>query len=399
MQNQQFIIKQKDTTAIYLDNAATTQPYPEVVFEANKAIQRYWHNPSSLYNKATEIREKIKKAREFIGYCIGAKGNEIYFTSGGSESNCWAIQGFVNYWIARGKRPVIITSIIEHKSIIECVDNLCVDTHFLGVNSTGKIDLLQLEGLLERIRRDTPETEILVSVQYANNEVGVIQPIDQIADIVHKYSAFLHTDGVQAVGNIPVNVEELGVDMLSASAHKFHGLKGCGFLYIKQGVNIMPLIYGTQNNCLRGGTENVVGIIAMEKALRLCDISPNMIDAKFAMQDKIMAKLRQLPYNIDFNNYIGCKDSLPTIISVTIREKVTAEALVYMLNTSNIYISAGSACNSHSNKPSYILRAIGLSEEDSIRTIRISFGVDMTDEDVDRFISELDKAIKVLNVG
>lgn len=395
---QRLIINQQDNKSIYLDNAATTKPYKEVIFEANKAVQKYWYNPSSLYNKATEIRERIEKARDYIGYFVGAKGNEIYFTSGGSESNCWAIQGFVHYSVMRGKKPVVITTTIEHKSILECVCNLCVETHLVGINSCGKVDMLQLEGLLERVNRDTPDSEILVSVQYANNEIGIMQPIKQIADIVHKYKAYLHSDMVQAVGNIPIDVKAFDVDMISASAHKFHGIKGCGFLYIRKGVNITPLIYGSQNIGMRGGTENVVGIIAMETALRHCNVSEKMIDAKFAMRDKIMNALKELPYDIDFNNYIGYRDTLSTIISVTIRENITAEALVYMLNTANIFISSGSACNSRSNKPSHVLRAMGLSEEDSIRTIRISFGADMTDEDVDRFVSEIDKAIKILKV-
>lgn len=398
MQNQQSTIKQKDNTAIYLDNAATTHPYSEVIFEANKAIQKYWYNPSSLYNKANEIKDKIEKARGFIGNYIGANGNEIYFTSGGSESNCWAIQGFVNYSVMRGKKPVVITTTIEHKSILECVCNLCAEIHFVGVNSCGKVDMLQLEGLLERVKRDNPDSEILVSIQYANNEIGVMQPIKQIADVVHKYRAYLHSDMVQAVGNIPVDVKAFDVDMISTSAHKFHGIKGCGFLYIRKGINITPLIYGSQNMGMRGGTENVVGIVAMETALRHCDISDNMIDAKFACRDHFMKKLKTLPYDIDFNNYIGYKDTLPTIISMTIRENITAEALVYMLNTANIFVSSGSACNSRSNKPSHVLNAIGLSEEDSIRTIRISFGADMTDEDIDKLVSEVNKAIKVLKV-
>ena len=383
---------------IYLDNAATTQPYPEVIFEANKVTQKYWYNPSSLYDKATEIKEKMERARKNIGYCIGAKDNEICFTSGGSESNCFAIQGFIGHWIAKDRHPIIITTTVEHKSIIECVCKLDVDTHFLGVNSTGNIDMLQLELLLERSTRDYPNSAVLVSIQYANNETGIMQPIQQMAQMVHKYGAFFHTDAVQAVGNIPVDVKMLDVDMLSASGHKFHSIKGTGLLYIKQGIGIAPLIYGTQNNRLRGGTENVAGIISMERALRMCDISSNMINAKFAMRDKFMDALKQLPYNIEFNNRTAYTNTLPTIISGTIREKITAEALVYMLNAANIYISAGSACNAHSHKPSHVLHAMGMKYEDAIRTIRISFGADITDEDVDIFVSELGKAIKILNM-
>lgn len=383
---------------IYLDNAATTKPFPEVIFEANKTIEQSWYNPSSLYSESRKLKERIEKARSYIAYFIGAKTNELLFTSGGSESNAWAIQGFIHNSVIKGKKPIIITSMIEHKSILECVCNLCVETHFIGVNKIGKVDLLQIDSLLERIRRDNTDCDILVSIQQANNEIGIIQPIKEISEIVHKYNGILHTDSTQVVGHLPVDVEELGVDMMTASGHKFHSVFGCGFLYVRTGVKIEPLIYGTQNFGMRGGTENVIGIIAMEMALRHCDISEKMIDAKFAMRDKIMNALKELPYDIDFNNYIGYRDTLPTIISVTIRENITAEALVYLLNTANIFISSGSACNSHSNKPSHVLSAIGLSEEDSIRTIRISFGADMTDEDIDRFVSEIDKAIKILKV-
>lgn len=396
---QRLIINQQDNKSIYLDNAATTKPYKEVIFEANKAVQKYWYNPSSLYNKATEIRERIEKARDYIGYFVGAKGNEIYFTSGGSESNCWAIQGFVHYSVMRGKKPVVITTTIEHKSILECVCNLCVETHLVGVNSCGKVDMLQLEGLLERVKRDTPDSEILVSVQYANNEIGIMQSMKEIAKTVHKYNGIIHTDATQVVGHLPIEVNGLGIDMMTASGHKFNAIKGCGFLYVRTGVKIAPLIYGTQNFGKRGGTENVVGIVAMETALQHSDISKDMIDAKFTCRDHFMKKLKTLPYDIDFNNYIGYKDTLPTIISMTIREKITAEALVYMLNTANIFVSAGSACNSRSNQPSHVLRSMGLSEEDSIRTIRISFGEDITEEDIDYVVSELDKAIRVLRVG
>jgi cysteine desulfurase len=388
----------KQQKEIYLDNAATTKPCKEALFEANKFAQIFWHNPSSLYDKSKDIKDYIEQARSKIGYYIGAKSNEVYFTSGGSESNAWAIQGFIHNSILRGRKPIVITSIIEHKSILECICNLCVETHFIGVNSIGKVDLLQMKVLLERIKRDNPNGDILVSIQHANNEIGIMQPIKRIAEIVHSYGAVLHTDSTQVIGHLPVDVKDIDVDLLSASAHKFYGLKGCGFLYIKNSIKIEPLIYGSQNNNMRGGTENVIGIVAMEKALSVCDVSPNMIDAKFDMRDKIMAILKKLPYNIEFNNYVGYKDTLPTIISMTIRENITAEALVYMLNTANIYISAGAACNAHSNVPSHVLRAIGLTEEDSIRTVRISFDKHTTDKDIEIFVDELDKAIRVLKV-
>ncbi len=387
------ILKRKD---IYLDTAATTKPNKYTVDSIMPYLTDKWYNPSSLYSESRNVSDDIKSARENIGNYIGAKGDEIYFTSGGSESNCWAIQGFVNYWKLKGYEPVIITSTIEHKSIISCVEGLCVDTHFVGVYKDGCVKMTQLEELLKYITKNNPKSKILVSVQFANNEIGIVQNIKAITKIAHKYSAFVHTDTVQIIGHLPIDVKELDIDMLSASGHKFNALKGIGFLYIKSGVKIAPLIYGSQNNSMRGGTENVAGIISMSKALDLCDVSYSYIKDKYAIREKFINKILKLNYNLQLNSSSDYGNSLPTIISLTIKENVTAEALVYILNSSGICISSGSACNSHSEEPSYVLKAIGLSDEDAVRTIRISFSDDLTSEDMDRFIDELNKAIRLL---
>ena len=389
---------------IYLDNAATTKPSQKALEAALPYLTEQWQNPSSLSRQSRNIHDVIEQSRKDIADYIGAKENEIYFTSGGSESNCWAIQGFVNYWLKQRCEPVVITSEIEHKSIIECVKNYCdklinPETYFVDVDSDGYVDLEELEDMIkdeiELIFRCKP----LVSIQLANNEIGTIQPIKKIAELVHKYGGVLHTDATQVVGHLPIDVNELDVDMLSASAHKFNGLKGIGFLYIRDGVKIEPLIYGSQNNGMRGGTENVIGIVAMATALKNCDTSftdgsPN--SRLIEIKRKLIEKLSKVPYNIQINNESLGSTFLPSILSITILENVTAEAVLYMLDSAGIQISSGSACNSRTNKPSYVLKAIGLSDWDSVRTIRISFNENLAEEDIDRFVLELKKAIKIL---
>ena len=389
---------------IYLDNAATTKPSQKAIEAALPYLTEQWQNPSSLSHQSRNIYDVIGQARKDIADYIGAKENEIYFTSGGSESNCWAIQGFVNYWLKQKYEPVVITSEIEHKSIIECVKNYCdklinPETYFVDVDSDGYVDLEELEDMIkdeiELIFRCKP----LVSIQLANNEIGTIQPIKNIAEIVHKYGGILHTDATQVVGHLPIDVNELDVDMLSASAHKFNGLKGSGFLYVREGIKIEPLIYGSQNNGMRGGTENVLGIIAMATALKECDTSFNDDSPNcklIEIKKNLINKLKELPYNIQINNIAPESTTLPSILSVTILENVTAEAVLYMLDSAGIQISSGSACNSRTNKPSYVLKAIGLSDWDSVRTIRISFDENLTEEDIDKFVLELKKAIKIL---
>ena len=389
---------------VYLDNAATTKPSQKAIEAALPYLTEQWQNPSSLSRQSRNIYDVIEQSRKDIADYIGANSSEIYFTSGGSESNCWAIQGFVNYWLKQKYEPVVITSEIEHKSIIECVKNYCdklinPETYFVDVDSDGYVDLEELEDMIKDEIESIFRCKPLVSIQLANNEIGTIQPIKKIAELVHKYGGVLHTDATQVVGHLPIDVNELDVDMLSASAHKFNGLKGSGFLYVREGVKIEPLIYGSQNNYMRGGTENVIGIVALATALKNCDTSftngsPN--SRLIEIKRKLIEKLSKVPYNIQINNESLGSTFLPSILSITILENVTAEAVLYMLDSAGIQISSGSACNSRTNKPSYVLKAIGLSDWDSVRTIRISFDENLTEEDIDRFVLELKKAIKIL---
>ena len=389
---------------IYLDNAATTKPSQKAIEAALPYLTEQWQNPSSLSRQSRNIYDVIEQSRKDIADYIGANSSEIYFTSGGSESNCWAIQGFCNHCLREWTNPIVFTSKIEHKSIIECVKNYCdksmnLETYFVDVDSDGYVDLEELEDMIKDEIESTFKCKPFVSIQLANNEIGTIQPIKKIAELVHKYGGVLHTDATQVVGHLPIDVNELDVDMLSASAHKFNGLKGSGFLYVREGIKIEPLIYGSQNNGMRGGTENVIGIVAMATALKNCDTSFDASSTNgkvIKIKNRLIDKISNLPYDIRINNITPTSTVLPSILSITILENVTAEAVLYMLDSAGIQISSGSACNSRTNKPSYVLKAIGLSDWDSVRTIRISFDENLTEEDIDRFVDELGKAIKIL---
>lgn len=372
---------------IYLDSAATTKPKKEVIEAVMPYLNYNWFNPSSLYAKGQIIKGEINLARYTIAESIGAAENEIYFTSGATESNNWVIRGFDdNYRFI--DMPNIVISPIEHKSIMMAVENpaLRSNIHICKVNNEGLIDLDSLESILKSIQH----TQILVSIIMANNEIGTIQDIKKISALVHKYDGIFHTDATQAFGHIPIDVKDLGIDLLSASGQKLGGIKGCGFLYIKQGINIRPLIYGSQENGLRGGTENVIGIIALKKAVELSDLNNTKIKD---VRDYLINRLKT-EFDCRINGTLDYR--LPNNVSVTFNENVTGESLIYLLDMSDIYISAGSACNSQTQEPSYVLQAVGLYDEEINKTIRISLPDDITVSQIDKFIAELKSQIKLL---
>ena len=378
---------------IYLDEAATSKPKPEVIEAMMPYFTDKWHNPSALYSAANKIKKDVESARKIIGDFINANSNEIYFTSGGSESNCWAIQGFINYCRRKGKEVAIITSTIEHKSILNCVDNMNVNVHYVRVDNEGFIDLKSLETMLRHVSHEAHE--VLVSIQFANNEIGTIQHIVDIARLVHRYDAVFHTDAVQVFGHIPIDVKELDVDMLSASGHKIGTPKGVGILYKNNNVKIDPLIYGSQMNGMRGGTENVPYIIGMGKAVEL--IQENGKD-----KNKIpLTYFRS--YFINELKKLGCTingsvdERLPNNINATFLQNITGEAMTYMLDMCDIYVATGSACNSHSTKVSHVLKAIGLSDGDASKTIRITLPDDISIEMIDKVIYEITKQIVLLS--
>ena len=381
--------------SIYLDNAATTKPKQEVINSMMPYFTDKWYNPSSLYSKSQQIKKDIEDTRKTVANFINAHTDEIFFTSSGSEGNCWAIRGFVDYWVSNNAKPVIITSSIEHKSILSCVKNLNnVDVYYLQVNHSGLIDMKILDELLFNVAFEYGHPT-LVSIQFANNEIGTIQYINDISKLVHSYGAIFHTDAVQAFGKIPIDVKELGIDMMTTSGHKIGTPKGIGFLYKKNSVEINPLIYGSQMNGMRGGTENTPYIIGIGKAVELL---------KKEMQNNYVKTFNTRGYMFERLDELGCKfngsmfNGLPNVISATFPQNISSESLIYMLDMSDICISAGSACNSHFIEPSYVLKAIGLSDEESMRTIRITLSSDNTKEDIDYVINEIEKAIKLLTL-
>lgn len=376
--------------AIYLDAAATTKVKQEVVEAMIPYFTEQYYNPSSLYSHAVKIKEGIERARKIVGNFIKATGDEIYFTSSGSESNCWAISGFCHYWNVLKVRPVVITSTIEHKSILECVKNMIADVYYVDVDKDGLVKLDTLSKLLNDV--SLWGSPLLCSFQLANNEIGTIQDIKKISNIIRQHGGLLHVDCVQAFGQIPIDIDEMGVDMLSVSGHKIGCPKGIGFLYIRKGTTISPMIYGSQMDSMRGGTENAPYIIGMAKAIELCDVSENKIREMQSKRDYFIGCL-EYKFGCKLN---GCSYRLPNNINVTFPQNITGESLLYLLDMSNISISTGSACNSKVILPSYVLKAIGLSDDEAMRTIRITISDDITYEDIDYVINEIDKAIKLI---
>lgn len=379
---------------IYLD-VSSTNKYSDfeniIVDTIINAMKKFWKNPSSLY--ASDVKNIIDICRKQVADFIGAKSDEIYFTSGASESNNWCIRGWVDKNINSCSMVNIITTPIEHKSVLEAVNNpnLGACIRYCSVDEYGHVDYNSLKRLLS-FREGEP---ILVSIGLANNEIGTVQNIDEISELVHKYGGILHVDATQALPHIPIDVNELGIDMMSASGHKISPiLKGIGFLYKRNGIDIQPLIYGAQENGLRGGTENTFGIIGLSKAIEFCDISPKNISE--------MCKKRN--YFIDLlETKFGCKLNgsgfrLPNNVNVTFPQNITGESLLYTLEMSDIYMSTGSACNSKEIKPSYVLKTIGLSNEQAMKTVRFSLPNDITYEEIDKVINEIDKAIRLIEM-
>lgn len=381
---------------IYLD-AASTAKYSNVddiiVNTMTTAMRDSWMNPSSLY--AANIREKINKCRANIAEFIGANPEEIIFTSGASESNNMAIRGWVDANVNLAYFLNIVTTPIEHKSILEALENrgLCARKFYCDVDKYGRVDCDSLEELLSKHERHST----LVSIGMANNEIGTWQNIRKISKLVHKYGDILHVDATQAFGHVPIDVEYLGIDMMSCSGHKISPvLRGVGFLYKKDSVHIQPLIYGAQENEMRGGTENTYGILGLNKALEYRHVTMESMEELSKKRD----------YFIDYLEYkFNCKlnghdiDRLPNNINVTFPHNITGESLLYMLDTSNIKVSVGSACNASSYEPSHVLKAIGLTNEEAMRTVRFTLPEDIEYREIDKVIEEIDKAIKLIETN
>lgn len=385
---------------MYLDSAATAKPRKEVLEAAMPYLTNSFYNPSAIYSGGTKVKNAIEDSRKTIADFINADADEIYFTSGSSESNCWAIQGYLLAGVMDISTTSIVTTKIEHKSIMECVDAMeqfgnstyYCDVTYLDVDKDCFVNMEQLESVFKD-REEPDYYDIFVSIQLANNEVGTIQDIKAISDVIHKYGGILHVDATQAFGQIPIDVKAMGIDMLSASAHKLEGgFKGVGLLYKKKDIEIQPIIYGSQNAGLRGGTENVAGIVGFAKAVELTSKE---------MEDKLALSVKR-DYFISELTRNGCKlngasvHRLPNNINVQLPEGVGSEELLYMLDLDDIQCSAGSACNSHSKKQSYVLKAIGLTDEQAARSVRFTISSDITYEDIDYVVEEVVKDVKII---
>lgn len=391
------------TKMIYLDNAATTKPDYNTFKAASLYLLEDYYNPSALYSKAYNVKKAIVKCRSSIAESIGASLSEIYFTSGATESNNWVLRGYVDWCMINEINPCIIISEIEHKSITDCVTQLkrvfsSLEVCKIPVDSKGYIKTNVLQRIIEDV--STFCKIPLVSIQFANSEIGTIQKIISISKIVHNHNGVFHTDATQVMGHFPIDVKKLNIDLLSASAQKFGGFKGTGILYMSNTCCcIQPLILGSQERGQRGGTENVAGIVAMNEALKTCTsifVADNMIEVRDYFIKRLIDEFGCKINGIYDKNNPLCR--LINNINVTFPQNITGESLIYLLDIAGIMISSGSACNSRENVPSPVLKAIGLTDDEIMRTVRLTISKDTTKNDVDQVIEEINKAIKLLNM-
>ena len=361
---------------IYLDNAATTKTCPEVVEAMLPYFTEFYGNPSSVYTFSAKSKEAVTKAREIIADSLGVKSNEIYFTAGGSEADNWALVAAAEAYEAKGKH--IITSKIEHHAILhtcEYLEKRGYEVTYLDVDENG---VVKLDELKKAIRPDT----ILISIMFANNEIGTIEPIKEIGAIAKEHGILFHTDAVQAYGHVPISADEYNIDMLSASGHKINGPKGIGFLYIRKGVKIRSFIHGgAQERRRRAGTENVPGIVGFGKAVQLAmDEMEERTKKEVEMREYLMEKvLREVP----FTRINGSRTSrLPNNINFAF-QFIEGESLLIKLDMAGICGSSGSACTSGSLDPSHVLLAIGLPHEIAHGSLRLTLSEENTMEEMD----------------
>ena len=374
---------------IYLDNAATTKTAPEVVDAMLPYFSEYYGNASTIYGLGAESKKAMDHARQTIADSLGAKPEEIYFTAGGSESDNWALKATAEAYASKGKH--IITTKIEHHAILhtcEYLEKRGFEITYLNVDRDG---LISLDELKAAIRPDT----ILISVMFANNEIGTIEPIAEIGEIAKEHGVLFHTDAVQAYAQVPINVDEMHIDMLSASGHKLNGPKGIGFLYIRKGVKIRSFVHGgAQERSRRAGTENIPGIVglgaAVERAMRIMD---SKTQREIELRDYLIGRLeneiphcwlnghrtKRLPNNINFSFLF-----------------IEGESMLIMLDMKGICASSGSACTSGSLDPSHVLLAIGLKHEEAHGSLRLTLSEDSTKEEMDIVAEEVKKIVQRL---
>ncbi len=371
---------------IYLDNAATTKTSPEV-FEAMKPyFSELYGNPSSIYAFGGKAKAAVEEAREIIADSIGAKTNEIYFTGGGSESDNWAIIGAAEAYKSKGRH--IITSKIEHHGVLHTCKYLeknGYEVTYLNVDEKGFVDIEELK------RAIRPET-ILITIMYANNEIGTIEPVAEIGRIAKEYGILFHTDAVQAYGHIPINVDNENIDMLSASAHKLNGPKGIGFLYIRKGVKIGSYIHGGgQERSRRAGTHNVPGIVGFGKAAELAlSNMEHRIKNQTELRDYFIKRVTEEIKYVRINGDLTKR--LPNNINVCFRF-IEGESMLILLDMNGICASSGSACTSGSLDPSHVLLALGLPHEIAHGSLRITLSQETVKEDLDYVVDKLKEIV------
>ncbi len=373
---------------IYADNAATTKLSPTALAAMIPYLTEDFGNPSSLYDFATRAKAAMEGARADVAMCLNAQPAEVFFTSGGTESDNWALRGVAEALGKKGKH--ILISAIEHHAVLhtgQWLKKQGFEVEELPVNEAG---IVQLETLKKALRPDT----ILVSVMLANNEIGTIEPIRELAAIAHSNGTLFHTDAVQAVGHIPVDVNELGVDLLSLSGHKFHGPRGTGALYIKAKTPILPLIHGGgQERGRRSGTENVAGAVGLAAALKeRCAVLNQEIPRITMLRDRLIAEVLKLPRTRLTGDPVN---RLPSIASFTC-EAIEGESILLQLDARGICASSGSACSSTSLEPSHVLLAIGLPHEIAHGSLRVSLGDNVTGNEVDAIIQALREVVNNL---
>ncbi len=374
---------------IYLDNAATTKTAPEVVEAMLPYFSQCYGNPSSIYSLGTQSKKAVAEAREFIAGSLGAANNEIYFTAGGSEADNWAIKATADAYASRGKH--IITSRIEHHAVLhtcEYLEKKGYEITYVNVDENGIIRLDELEAA---IRPDT----ILISVMFANNEIGTIQPIKEIGAIAKAHGVLFHTDAVQAYGQLPINVDEYGIDMLSASGHKLNGPKGVGFLYIRKGIKIRSFVHGgQQERGRRAGTENVPGIVGLGAASRRAfSIMEEKTKKEVELRDYL---IRRIEEEIPYCRLNGDRQKrLPNNVNFSF-QFIEGESLLIMLDMKGICGSSGSACTSGSLDPSHVLLAIGLPHETAHGSLRLSLSEENTKEELDRTVEAIREIVEKL---
>lgn len=370
---------------IYADHAATTALSPVALSAMQPWLQDQFGNPSTLYSLARAPRKAVLAARESIALAIGAQPSEIIFTSGGSESDNLAIKGVAFKYL--GERKHLIASAIEHHAILHAFDALERYGFSVGILPANGEGIISVDDLSKELNNETA----LVSIMLANNEIGTIEPVQALAEAVHKNGTLFHTDAVQAVGHIPVDVNALGVDLLSASAHKFNGPKGVGFLYVRNGVVLEPLIHGgRQENGVRAGTENVAGIVGMAAALREhIDHMDEEWKHLRLLQKVLVDALRAADLVFIVN---GSSHRIPGNLSLSFAN-VSGEMLLHRLDLMGISVATGSACDSKETEVSHVIRAIGVPPEYALGTVRVSFGPENTVEDANQVAQCLRKII------